>query len=820
MNIWTAADNQTVVLTERFSRSKLNFIMENWNDTYVQTTLHNHRSGGTKGLDDESNIKQLRTLYNRYRSKAEADGTIKVIYRQKGSLANRSGEGGRSGRYFAEGSQSLQSITRPIRQAICAEYYWDIDMVNAHPVILSQYCAMNGITCPILDSYVQDREGIIERSGISKDVFKPEFLAILNGRQFTKHYRIPTTDEFFVRWNTEATAILSQVVKLNPTVKPSKRDHNENGSVTNKVICAIENKILFQVFNFLVKASYCPEVLCFDGLMIRQQGDEQMLNITLANMSDEIEKGGGYQVKFIVKPMTDGLDLSKIKPRLSTCLTFMKYEICDTVSNLIATIENDEDGYADLYYELYGRDNVRIWSSEPLNGYIWSENSKTWTAFSGIDLVTKSVSSVLKNHFSEQIEILENARSSDLFKNDVEAQSSIAGNIDHFKKSLKKIMKHRSVANIFRLAKSLLIDHTFKSKINNYEDVFAILGGKKINLRTLQVTDRTIADYFDHELDVNYTTDPQELALIDAFMMEVMDIHEDNKEEFPNHNQRAECDAFQVNLGYSISGCNREKVFFIYFGPGGNNSKSTVANFVENVFGKYAKAISRSIIEEKDKQHGDGPTPALMAIKGVHIGFIHETAQQMKLSAHDIKALTSGGQDAITGREMRCSQETFIPKMKPVILCNRKPQLDGSDQALVNRIRYIPFLNKFEPSPENISKVDNLKLNHRDAFFSWCVNGSHKYFLTGVLPRTTLQTEGTVSLASDNNTLIRFIHECCVTEEKTLNPVTKRYKTTVYPTTTFKSDYQNLYPKASVETLKTDMRMRGHRCDRDSAGER
>ena len=136
----------------------------------------------------------------------------------------------------------------------------------------------------------------------------------------------------------------------------------------------------------------------------------------------------------------------------------------------------------------------------------------------------------------------------------------------------------------------------------------------------------------------------------------------------------------------------------------------------------------------------------------------------------------------------------------------------------MNRIRYIPFLNKFEPSPTNIAKVDNLKLNHRDAFFSWCVNGSHKYFSTGVLPRTTLQTEGTVSLAIDNNTLVRFIQEYCVTEEKTLNPVTKRYKTTVYPTTTFKTDYLNMYPKASVETLKTDMRMRGHRCDRDSAG--
>ena len=144
--------------------------------------------------------------------------------------------------------------------------------------------------------------------------------------------------------------------------------------------------------------------------------------------------------------------------------------------------------------------------------------------------------------------------------------------------------------------------------------------------------------------------------------------------------------------------------------------------------------------------------------------------------------------------------------------------MDGSDQAVRNRIRYIPFLNKFTPSAANIQKVENLKRNHKDAFFSWCVLGAKKFYDTGILPHTQLQQETTQTFANDNDTLVAFIKECCVTEEKTLNPLTKRNKTTVSPINTFKADYQNMYPKASVESLKADMKTKGFISKMDSTG--
>ena len=48
------------------------------------------------------------------------------------------------GRYFAMGGISLQSLPRKIRHTIGGEFYDDIDMENAQPVILQEICRRNG----------------------------------------------------------------------------------------------------------------------------------------------------------------------------------------------------------------------------------------------------------------------------------------------------------------------------------------------------------------------------------------------------------------------------------------------------------------------------------------------------------------------------------------------------------------------------------------------------------------------------------------------------------------------------------------------------
>ena len=69
---------------------------------------------------------------------------------------------GNFGRLYAENSLSLQNFKKSIRHALAKDIYLDIDMVNAHPVLLSQYCDKKNINCKILKDYVDNRDKWLE----------------------------------------------------------------------------------------------------------------------------------------------------------------------------------------------------------------------------------------------------------------------------------------------------------------------------------------------------------------------------------------------------------------------------------------------------------------------------------------------------------------------------------------------------------------------------------------------------------------------------------------------------------------------------------
>ena len=65
------------------------------------------------------------------------------------------------GRLCSLRSLGLQNLQKDIRAALCQDYYWDIDMVNAQPTILKQYCERNGFECTKLKKYIDEREEML-----------------------------------------------------------------------------------------------------------------------------------------------------------------------------------------------------------------------------------------------------------------------------------------------------------------------------------------------------------------------------------------------------------------------------------------------------------------------------------------------------------------------------------------------------------------------------------------------------------------------------------------------------------------------------------
>jgi hypothetical protein len=114
-------------------------------------------------------------------------GKVKVTYKQKD----------KRGRYCANGSLSLQNIARPIRHTIAQEYYYDVDIKNAHPVFLAHYCDTKGLQHAHLASYIAKRDNYFallqKERGMDREKAKKFMLSIVStGKCWGKTATTPT----------------------------------------------------------------------------------------------------------------------------------------------------------------------------------------------------------------------------------------------------------------------------------------------------------------------------------------------------------------------------------------------------------------------------------------------------------------------------------------------------------------------------------------------------------------------------------------------------------------------------------------------------
>ena len=269
-----------MILSEQFDQHKLAYIIAN--EATFKDKLR---------PDCITEVWNPFALMKKYLIKSR-NGITKVKYYQNDGV----------GRMWAQEALSLQSLPREIRHTI-ATNYTDVDMVNAHPVILAHMCLEKGIDCPLLDDYILNRDELLKTIDNNKVVVlsiinggskaykelatKPQWLTDFKKEMDMIHHRFAFGDEFD---NHKAKRI------------ESGKDWNHNASYVNTLLCDFENAILMSMFRYFGK----PEdaVLCFDGIMLTTP------DINLTACEDHVLDELGIVIKLKIKPMDEGLDLS------------------------------------------------------------------------------------------------------------------------------------------------------------------------------------------------------------------------------------------------------------------------------------------------------------------------------------------------------------------------------------------------------------------------------------------------------------------------------------------------------------------------------
>lgn len=264
-----------------------------------------------------------------------------------------------------------------------------------------------------------------------------------------------------------------------------------------------------------------------------------------------------------------------------------------------------------------------------------------------------------------------------------------------------------------------LQDNKFVTKLNNTADYFPIKFGKKVDLRTLEVTDRVKQDYFSIECPVDMTKHTKHA---DKFFEQVMP-DKDNREYL------------RKILGYSLSGSMDARCFFIWYGDG-SNGKSVIMRIMKEILKEFYHQCGKGIFMKGSDEKVSGPSPDKIALIGVRCATYSEgeTSDNIEMNESFLKMVS--GKDPINARQLFRATLEFIPQCKLHMLTNYTPPLNG-DASIRDRIRYIFLDSRFVDNPKGKNEfkrdedfIDSLCEDYLSEAFTWIVKGCKTYYET------------------------------------------------------------------------------------------
>jgi hypothetical protein len=330
--------------------------------------------------DDErkKNFDKLKRLCDNF---IKANGEIKRLYKFTGG--NNWGDNGDGcGRLFADGC-GIQGLSKKVRGFLLDGITTDIDMVNAHPVILRYICRKHNIPHEQLDFYIEHREDVLSQFS-DRETGKTLFLKATNNDKLNKKEK----NEIFKAYDKEMKETQKSLTKLTcyaNIVKdvPANKLYNWNGSAINRILCYYENKILQVIISVLNQKQIEICAPMFDGGMCYGLYDNDLLQelenrINEAFLDLDMKLSYKSHAKDIVMP--DDFEI-KEKPSLE--------------DRNIQIANNDNDASKLIYEELkeklksyngrlfYLHDNVWIYDMEFIDTYILNYilNSKIYYDF-------------------------------------------------------------------------------------------------------------------------------------------------------------------------------------------------------------------------------------------------------------------------------------------------------------------------------------------------------------------------------------------------------------------------------------------------------
>lgn len=255
-----------------------------------------------------------------------------------------------------------------------------------------------------------------------------------------------------------------------------------------------------------------------------------------------------------------------------------------------------------------------------------------------------------------------------------------------------------------------------------------------------------------------------------------MEIYHEELEKWQNGTYiREMIEFFQILLGSTLHGENKDQIFVIFYGNQGRNGKGVILHTLKGILGEdyVIDARSETFLRTRARDSGSA-TPELLRMKGGRIVEIEENNRGDMLDSCFVKRFTGG--DSISGRRLYGEEEVFKPSAIPILATNYLPHFDSDDAALYKRLVAIPFLRTFSADIDDkdvtllVGKLnpdlqEQLKEEY-PAIFRWLVDGAVKYHNMGRLVIPDFIKKITDDTRNERDQLEEFFSECCEIGDK------------------------------------------------------
>ena len=671
-----------------------------------------------KSYDNEN--KQMELYLKKYDKKNE-------VFNVKYSLPAH-----KWGRVIPEKSLSLSVFHRPTRHAYCKGIYIDIDMKNAHPVVIKNICQLNDIPCPTITRYCDDRDGFLQRVCDHHEVNSAEaknlILRLTYGGEYNRWL-----DSLLLKQQTprdamaeilqyesemenirnkvfeKNTHIIADVEKADPSkFKNPKYKTPEDVLRKKKKTCmslfcgTIERHLQEACIKFLVDNKgfdLLDIVPCQDGFMIEfDLWYDDILKELKQVMYDKV----GFDIDLKVKEFDEACDIPVTAEEVKEDDDEPEEEEEDAddptdenetdkiiMDSLNKSVNTGEDGgkllgftdydLAKIVHHYCGEQFVccniseNVWYEFKNHRWIKCDNGTTLRNFISEEFRQKYVSICKK--FSE----LNKAKKSKKIEKKIQIIRIIA----------EKLGKTNDKNNIMRECRELFYKREFEEKLSTNVNLLCFTNGV-FDYETLGFRDGKPEDMC--SLNTNIALQPL-TEDEEEYMLDV------KRRLFYEPLGKSVGDYFLLTIAQAMAGRRLKR---IQFGLGGTNrGKSTITTACQSSFGDYAGSFNAENLAYRNTSQDEAQIMRwALLLRHKRIIFSNEMKSTVELNGNMIKKISSGG-DLIIGRS-HCKEETsFVCDFLAVCMSNDLNNIKPYDQAVSKRVRVIPYEKEFVDEPTN-----------------------------------------------------------------------------------------------------------------------